>query len=247
METTQKSCAECGNALPSTATKRRKFCSATCRRRSNDRSQRRTNTQTTVQRLTDQLGAARTELARKESQLADARKVIESERTKLRRHEARSRKRERQHQAHAQRAITARVKNLVATRDRLTSVTAELDAATADHVDRSDLETAAQQIVDLETRLATVTDRHRALSGQFEQLRDRYQALVTDYNKAALSLSDLARDRHRFRPVIDAWDTLAGRLANSGPSGQLTPGDREIVRTWALWKSGRDRRLKSGQ
>ncbi|WP_231445985.1 hypothetical protein [Brevibacterium zhoupengii] len=182
-----------------------------------------------------------------ESHLANARKTIEAERTQLRRQEAKARKRERQQQAHAQRAITARVKNLVATRDRLASVTADLAAATTGHVDRSDLEIAAQQIVDLEKRMATATDRHRALSGQYSELSERFESLVTDYNKAVRRVNEMSRDRQKLRPVIDAWDTLAGRLANSVPAGQLSPGDREIVRSWAKWKAGRDRLLKAGQ
>ncbi|MGZ1491255.1 hypothetical protein [Brevibacterium sediminis] len=247
METPLRPCNECGSPLPLEATKRRKFCSPTCRRRSNDREHRRAKQKTEVQRLSDQLDEARADVSRKESQLANARKTIEAERTQLRRQETKARKRERQQQGHAQRAITARVKNLVATRDRLASVTADLAAATTGQVDRSDLEIAAQQIVDLEKRVATATDRHRALSGQYSELREKFESLVTDYNKAVRRVNEMSRDRQKLLPVIDAWDTLAGRLANSVPTGQLSPADREIVRSWATWKAGRDRLLKAGQ
>ena len=108
---------------------------------------------------------------------------------------------------HAQRAIIDRVHTLVATRDRLASVTADLEAAASHQNDRTDLEIAAQQIVDLQKRLATVTDRHQTLTSQHTELRDRYAALVSDYNKAVDRLNDSARDRQRFRPVIEAWDT----------------------------------------
>lgn len=247
MEQPLKPCTECGDPLPLTATKRRKFCSPTCRRRSNDREQRRSKQKTEMQRLSDQLDEVRAEVSRKESQLADARKTVAAERTQLRRQEVKARKRLRQQQAHAHRAITARVKNLVSTRDRLAAVTADLAAATTGQIDRSDLEIAAQQILDLQNRLATVTDRHQVVTGQYTQLCDRYEALVTDYNQAARTLNDLARDRQRFRPVIEAWDTLADRLARSAKPAALSPGDREIVRMWATWKAGRDRRLKAGQ
>lgn len=135
----------------------------------------------------------------------------------------------------------------MSTRDRLAAVTADLEAATTGQVDRSDLEIAAQQILDLQNRLATVTDRQQAVAGQYAQLRDRYESLVTEYNKVARTLNDLARDRQRFRPVIDAWDTLVDRLARSAKPAALSPGDREIVRMWATWKAGRDRRIKAGQ
>lgn len=200
-----------------------------------------------MQRLSDRLDESRAEVSRKESQLANARKTIAAERTQLRRQDAKARKRERQQQAHAQRAITARLKNLVSTRDRLAAVTADLDAATTGTTDRTDLEIAAQQILDLQNRLATITDRYQALTGQYSQLRDRYETLVTDYNKVAKKLTDLARDRERLKPVIDAWDTLADRLARSAKPAALSPGDRQIVRMWATWKAGRDRRIKAGQ
>lgn len=200
-----------------------------------------------MQRLSDRLDESRAEVSRKESQLANARKTIAAERTQLRRQDAKARKRERQQQAHAQRAITARLKNLVSTRDRLAAVTADLDAATTGTTDRTDLEIAAQQILDLQNRLATITDRYQALTGQYSQLRDRYETLVTDYNKVAKKLTDLARDRERLKPVIDAWDTLADRLARSAKPATLSPGDRQIVRMWATWKAGRDRRIKAGQ
>lgn len=247
METPLRPCSECGSPLPPTATKRRRFCSPTCRRRCNDREHRRAKQKSETQRLSDQLDEARAEVSRKESQLANARKTIAAERTQLRRQEAKARKRERQQQAHAQRAITARVKNLVSTRDRLAAVTADLEAATTGQTDRSDLEIAAQQILDLQNRLATVTDRQQAVAGQYAQLRDRYESLVTEYNKVARTLNDLARDRQRFRPVIEAWDTLADRLARSAKPAALSPGDREIVRMWATWKAGRDRRIQAGQ
>lgn len=185
METPLKPCSECGSPLPPASTKRRKFCSPTCRRRSNDREHRRAKQKTEAQRLSDQLDEARAEVSRKESQLANARKTIAAERTQLRRQEAKARKRERQHQAHAHRAITARVKNLVSTRDRLAAVTTDLEVATTGQTDRSDLEIAAQQILDLQKRLATVTDRRQAVAGQYAQLRDRYESLVTEYNKVA--------------------------------------------------------------
>lgn len=200
-----------------------------------------------MQRLSDRLDESRAEVSRKESQLANARKTIAAERTQLRRQDAKARKRERQQQAHAQRAITARLKNLVSTRDRLAAVTADLDAATTGTTDRTDLEIAAQQILDLQNRLTTITDRYQALTGQYSQLRDRYETLVTDYNKVAKKLTDLARDRERLKPVIDAWDTLADRLARSANPAALSPGDRQIVRMWATWKAGRDRRIKAGQ
>lgn len=247
MESTTRLCAGCGAALPAKATKRRKYCSDACRYRSNDLAQlqqAQVNHRQEMDILVDQL---RKDLARKESQLATARETIAAERTQLRRQEAKARKRERQKHAQAQRAITARVKTLVVARDRLATVTADLESATAGRVNRSDLAIAAQQILDLQNRLTTVTDRYQAVTGQHTQLRDRYETLVTDYNKAAQKLNTLARDRQRFRPVIDAWDTLAGRLANSVPTGQLSPGDREIVRMWATWKAGRDRRMKTGQ
>ncbi|QUL78028.1 hypothetical protein [Brevibacterium sp. SMBL_HHYL_HB1] len=247
METPLRPCNECGSPLPPTATTRRKFCSPTCRRRSNDREHRRARQKTETQRLSDQLDEARAEISRKESQLANARKTIAAERTQLRRQEAKARKRERQQQAHAQRAITARVKNLVSTRDRLAAVKADLEAATTGPIDRSDLEIAAQQILDLQNRLATVADRQQAVTGQYVELRDRFESLVTEYNKAAQKLSDMARDRQRFRPVIEAWDTLVDRLARSAKPAALSPGDREIVRMWATWKAGRDRRIKAGQ
>lgn len=247
MQTPSRPCAECGDLLPATATARRKFCSRACRQRSNDRIRRRMTEKTEIQRLSDQLDEARAETSRKESQLANARKTIAAERTQLRRQEAKARKRERQQQAHAQRAITARVKNLVSTRDRLAAVTSDLAAATTGRTDRTDLEIAAQQILDLQNRMATVTDRHQTLTGQYTQLRDRYESLVTDYNKAVTKLNDLARDRQRFRPVIEAWDTLADRLARSAKPAALSPGDRELVHMWATWKTGRDRRIKADQ
>lgn len=135
----------------------------------------------------------------------------------------------------------------MSTRDRLAAVTADLEAATTGPIDRSDLEIAAQQILDLQNRLTTVTDRQQAVTGRYVQLRDRYESLVTEYNKAGQKLSDMARDRQRFRPVIEAWDTLVDRLARSAKPAALSPGDREIVRVWATWKAGRDRRIKAGQ
>lgn len=240
-------CAECPSPLPPEAAWNRSYCSDRCRERAKKRRARKSERETEIARLQRILNESRMKSRDLESHLANARKTIEAERTQLRRQEAKARKRERQQQAHAQRAITARVKNLVATRDRLASVTADLVAATTGQVDRSDLEIAAQQIVDLEKRVATATDRHRALSGQYAELRERFESLVTDYNKAVRRVNEMSRDRQKLLPVIDAWDTLAGRLANSVPTGQLSPGDREIVRSWATWKAGRDRLLKAGQ
>lgn len=229
--------------LPAEAPASRRYCGMTCRRRASRRRERRTSHETEVARLKRLLNEATAREDRLDSRLAAARERIETTRTKMRRQAVKHRKRER----HTQRAIIDRVHTLVATRDRLASVTADLEAATANHSDRTDLEIAAQQIVDLQNRLATVTDRHQALAGQHAELRDRYAALVSDYNKAADRINALARDRQRFRPVIDAWDTLAGRLAKSAKTTTLSAGDRDIVRMWATWQTGRDRRRRAGQ
>lgn len=247
MSDSRNYCADCPNELPPDSPASRRYCSTRCRKRAEMRRYRRSERETELARLQRILNESRMKSRDLESRWANARKAIEAERTQLRRQEVKARKRERQQQAHAQRAITARVKKLVATRDRLASVTADLVAATTGHADWSDLEIAAQQIVDLEKRVATATDRHRALSGQYSELHEKFESLVTDYNKAVRRVNEMSRDRQKLRPVIDAWDTLAGRLANSVPTGQLSPGDREIVRSWATWKAGRDRILKAGQ
>ncbi|TSI18870.1 hypothetical protein [Brevibacterium aurantiacum] len=236
-------CIECKASLPAEAPKSRRYCGMTCRRRASRRRERRAVHETELVRLKRLLDEATAREDRLESRLAAARERIEATRTKMRRQAVKHRKRER----HAQRAIIDRVHTLVATRDRLASVTADLEAAASKQSDRTDLEVAAQQIVDLQKRLATVTDRHQVLTGQYAELRDRYAVLVSDYNKAADRLKDFARDRHRFRPVIEAWDTLAGRLAKSAKTTTLSAGDREIVRMWATWQTGRDRRRRAGQ
>ena len=236
-------CSECESPLPAEAPPSRRYCGMPCRRRASRRRERRAAHETEVARLKRLLNEATARGDRLESRLATARERIEATRTKMRRQAVKHRKRER----HAQRAIIDRLRTLLDTRDRLASVTADLEAAASTQNDRTDLEVAAQQIVDLQKRLATVTDRHQALTGQHTQLRDRYAALVSDYNKAADRLNDLARDRQRFRPVIEAWDTLAGRLAKSAKTTTLSAGDRAIVRMWATWQTGRDRRRRAGQ
>lgn len=243
MSNRPRTCIECETALPAEAPPSRRYCGITCRRRASRRRERRAAHETEVVRLKRLLNEATAREDRLESRLAAARERIETTRTKMRRQAVKHRKRER----HAQRAIIDRVHTIVATRDRLASVTADLEAAVSNQNDRTHLEIAAQQIVDLQKRLATVTDRHRALTGQHTELRDRYAALVSDYNKAADRLNDLAHDRQRFRPVIEAWDTLAGRLAKSAKTTTLSAGDREIVRMWATWQTGRDRRRRAGQ
>lgn len=82
----------------------------------------------------------------------------------------------------------------------------------------------------------------------YVELRDQHEALVKDYNQAALRVNDMSKDRERLRPVIDAWDTLAGRLAaaTKGNTAQLSAGDREILRAWSTWKQGVNKRM-SGQ
>lgn len=243
MSNRPRTCIECDSTLPAESPPSRRYCGITCRRRASRRRERRAAHETEIARLKRLLNEATAREDRLESRLAAARERIETTRTKMRRQAAKHRKRER----HAQRAIIDRVHTLVATRDRLASVTADLEAAASHQNDRTDLEIAAQQIVDLQKRLATVTDRHQALTGQHAELRDRYAALVSDYNKAVDRLNDLARDRQRFRPVIEAWDTLAGRLAKSAKTTTLSAGDREIVRMWATWQTGRDRRRQAGQ
>lgn len=100
--------------------------------------------------------------------------------------------------------------------------------------------------MDLQKRLATVTAQYNDLSGQHSALSDRYAALVADYNKAADRLNDAGRDRQRFRPVIAAWDELAGCLAQSAKTAELSVEDREFVRMRAAWQIGRDRRRQAG-
>ena len=213
----------------------------TCRRRAGRRRERRAARESDVVRLQRLLNESRRREDRLESRLATARDRVEATRTQRRREAVKDRKSQR----YAQRAILARVGTLLATRDRLEAVTADLEAASAERSDRTDLEIAAQQIADLQKRLATVTDRYNELTGQHSELRDRYAGLVADYNKAAQRLNDAARDRQRFRPVIDAWNELAGRLARSSKTTPLSAGDREIVRMWANWQAGRDRRRQA--
>lgn len=243
MSTTTPICAECTREIAAPGGAKRRYCSDRCRERAKKRRARQRAHTSQIADLKRRLNESRLREDRLESRLAAARERIKTTRTKMRRQAVKHRKRER----HAQRAIIDRVHTLVATRDRLATVTADLEAAASNQNDRTDLEVAAQQIVDLQKRLATVTDRHQALTGQHAQLRDRYAALVSDYNKAADRLNDLARDRQRFRPVIEAWDTLAGRLAKSAKTTTLSAGDREIVRMWATWQTGRDRRRRTGQ
>lgn len=243
MSTSTRTCAECAADLPETISSTRRYCSERCRERAKKRRSRHRATSSQVTDLKRLLNESRRREDRLESRLAAARERVEATRTQRRREAVKDRKSQR----YAQRAIISRVGTLLATRDRLDAVTADLEAASADRSDRTDLEVAAQQIVDLQKRLATVTDRYNELTGQHSQLRDRYAGLVSEYNKAAQRLNDAARDRQRFRPVIDAWNELAGRLARSAKTTTLSAGDREIVRTWANWQAGRDRRRQAGK
>lgn len=246
MNASPRLCAECSSALPAAATRRRKFCTPTCRRRHHERAKRRHESTSTSQQLVTQLAAVRAQLARKESLLADARTTIAAARSQLKRQEAKFRKRERRQQAHAERAIVSRIATLASARERLTAVTGQLDSTTPDP-DRSSARAADQEITDLQARLATVTDRLHMVTAQNEELRDRCEELRSAHNRAAKRLNDLGRDRQRIRPILEAWDTLAGRLARSASPANLSPADREIVRTWAAWTAGRDQRDKAGQ
>lgn len=237
-----RTCIECDQPLLAEAPDSRRYCGMQCRRRAGRRRERRAGRETEVARLQRLLNESRMRENRLESRLAAAREQVETTRTQRRREAVNDQKSQR----YAQRAIIDRVGRLLDTRDRLAAVSADLEAAKADPSNRTDLQIAAQQIVDLQKSLAAITDRYNDLSGQHSQLRDRYAGLVSDYNKAADRLNDAARDRQRFRPVIDAWDELAGRLARSAKTTALSAGDREIVRMWASWQAGRDRRRKAG-
>lgn len=166
-----------------------------------------------------------TRLGQVRSRLADRDRTISEMR-------ARSRSRDRAVQAHARRAIVARVGRIVDTRDRLSAVKAELEAVTAETDDR-----AATMISDLQARLSAAGDRYDRLAADRQALEDRHAQLVTEHNRAAAVVRRLAADRTRFVTVLDQWDTLACRLARTAAEGRsLTSADRTIVTTWAEWK-----------
>ena len=149
----------------------------------------------------------------------------------------RSRRRDRSVQAHATRAIAARVGRIVDTRDRLSAVSAELAAVTSGRDDRTHGDAAAERIAELQERVASLGDRCDRLTAQRQELTDRNAQLVSEHNRLAAVVRRLAGDRTRFLTVVDQWDTLASRLAATVTSGRsLSTGDRAIVTTWALWK-----------
>lgn len=75
---------------------------------------------------------------------------------------------------------------------------------------------------------------------KYVELRDKYADLGEEYNRAAVAVNDMSKDRDRFRPVIKEWDILAGRLAAAakGHTKQLCSVDHEILRHWSTWKQG---------
>ena len=241
MSTTHRLCAECSTDLTDSGSPSRRYCSDRCRERAKKRRARQRTTDTQITDLKRRLNESQRREARLDARLAATRERLDAERAKRAREAVKSRKSER----YAERATMSRLRTLLDTRNRLQAVTADLEAGSDDRTDNTDLQVAAQQIVDLQKRLALVTDQYNDLSGQYSALRDRYAALVSDYNQAADRLNDAARDRHRFRPVLEAWDTLAGRLARSAKTAELSADDREIVRMWAQWQAGRERRRKA--
>jgi len=228
MESTSRTCAQCGAGLPVRSTKRRRYCDAQCRdraRKTRDRANDGDRTAANLAAARDRIVVLETRLGQVRSRLADRDRTISEMR-------ARSRSRDRSVQAHARRAIVARVGRIVDTRDRLSAVKAELEAVTAETDDR-----AATMIADLQARLSAAGDRYDRLAADRQALEDRHAQLVTEHNRAAAVVRRLAADRTRFVTVLDQWDTLAGRLARTAAEGRsLTSADRTIVTTWAEWK-----------
>lgn len=228
MESTSRTCAQCGAGLPARSTKRRRYCDAQCRdraRKTRDRANDGDRTAADLTAARDRIVVLETRLGQVRSRLANRDRTISEMR-------ARSRSRDRSVQAHARRAIVARVGRIVDTRDRLSAVKAELEAVTAETDDR-----AATMIADLQARLSAAGDRYDRLAADRQALEDRHAQLVTEHNRAAAVVRRLAADRTRFVTVLDQWDTLAGRLARTAAEGRsLTSADRTIVTTWAEWK-----------
>lgn len=233
MDSTSRTCAQCGAGLPARSTKRRRYCDAQCRDRARKTRHRANDGDRTAADLAaarDRIVVLETRLGQVRSRLADRDRTISEMR-------ARSRSRDRSVQAHARRAIVARVGRIVDTRDRLAAVKAELEAVTAETDDRADSDRAAAMIADLQARLSAAGDRYDRLAADRQALEDRHAQLVTEHNRAAAVVRRLAADRIRFVTVLDQWDTLAGRLARSAAEGRsLTSADRTIVTTWAEWK-----------
>lgn len=233
MDSTTRTCAQCGAGLPASSTKRRRYCDDQCR----DRARKVRRRAGSGDRAAADLAAARERIVALETRLGQVRSRLADRKRTISELRARSRSRDRSVQAHARRAITARVGRIVDTRDRLAAVKAELEAVTAETGDRADSDRAAAMIADLQARLTAAGDRYDRLTADRQALDDRHAQLVTEHNRLAAVVRRLAADRSRFVTVRDQWDTLAGRLAKSAAEGRsLTSADRTIVTTWAEWK-----------
>lgn len=219
--------------MPAAATARKTYCGDRCRHRAKMR--RRRETATKMAQLKIDLERSRRREQHLETLLAQGRSRLRTRDRSLFEAKKQHRRAHRSVTGHAHRAVRSQVSRIVDTRERLTAVTAALEDQMSGKVDRSDLELAARQIVDLQRRVSDAGDRYGRLAATHQELRDRYDRLASKASQLREALDRHIGDRARFRTVLAQWDVLAGRLARSSRSTTLSEGDRAIVRTWSAW------------
>lgn len=228
-----RTCFECAAVLPAATTARKTYCGDRCRDRAKKRRQR--DTATKMAKLKAELEKSRRREQRLETLLAQGRSRLRTRDRSLLEAKKQHRRAHWSVTGHAHRAVRSQVSRIVDTRDRLAAVTATLEDQMSGKVDRSDLELAARQIVDLQRRVSETGDRYDRLAATHQELRDRYDRLASKASQLREALDRLTGDRARFRTVLAQWDVLAGRLARSSRNTRLSEGDRAIVRTWSAW------------
>lgn len=197
---------------------------------------RRTGDQRTTPTPAEQLDAARSRIVELETKLGQVREQLTAARADAAAARSDRDRHRRKVIAHADRAIRSRVGRIVSTRDRLAEVTAELTAARSRPGGQGDIDEAARRIVELQRRLAEAHDRADKVTADRDELAGRYDRLTAQATAAADRLRAMTADRSHMATVLGQWDTLAGRLARTGQTQQLSPADRQIVATWAAWK-----------
>ncbi|GFZ85551.1 hypothetical protein GCM10011359_13390 [Nesterenkonia alkaliphila] len=218
--------------MPDDADPRRKYCSASCRKRAEVRRRRARLRGSETTDLRAELVGAYQRLQHLETQLGQAHARVEDREATIRDLRTQLARQERMWV----KSSRARARTVLEARDRVAAVTAELASATEGTVDRSHLTRAAERIVDLQHRMNELSGQYDRLVTEHRSLADRYEAMSTDYQ----ALVDIARtlhgDRKRYQTVVEQWNVLAGRLAQQLTGQRGSKIDRTIVATWANWR-----------
>ena len=210
-------CGHCGQALPATATAKRKWCDDRCRMAATRERSRPASGLTA--RLQKQVAAqvslaiqAETEAGQLKAKLAERDRII----GQLRRELADERRRSAD-------ALTGQLNRSAAVRDQL--------AVATDQVATLRRAQAASEQAVISPEVAA------KMRAQLSSLRTAHAALQEQYGQLARAAELAAAQRAQLQTVIRQWDRLCRRLHAATDGRPTNDGDRAILTTWGKFRT----------